>query len=97
MFIGVKVNFYLVENVARATVVLLKLNRFLLGSIQMLLRACVTFCTKWKSTLSLFIHDVFCTVKDNVLNQLLVDISVPLTSGSRQSFQRSAFSPTLKD
>ena len=45
------------QNVARATIALLKLNRFLLGSIRELLRekekvACVTFCSKWKSTLT---------------------------------------------
>ena len=34
----VKVDFHLVQNVARATVVLLKLNRFLLGSTRELLR-----------------------------------------------------------
>ena len=50
-----KADFHLVQNVARATAALLKLNRLLLGSIRELLRqkekvARATVCTKWKST-----------------------------------------------
>ena len=51
-----KVDFHLTQNVARMITALLKLNRFLLGSIWEILRqkenvTRATFCTKWKSTL----------------------------------------------
>ena len=52
---NVKMDFHLVQDVTHMTATLLKLNRFLLGSIRELLQqkekvTCATFCSKWKST-----------------------------------------------